>query len=217
MADELIDIYDENRNPIGTAMKHLAHQEGLWHAVIHCWIVKNNCDNQHKIWFQLRAKKKELSSDLFCISSSGHLLAGETPQDGIREIEEEIGLKVDYSELKKLFTNKVSFKRPNIFNQEFEEVFLLNTHKNLDDLEMQPDEVAGVFEANIKDVISLLEAKHSHIEMTGYCLGAAGTYTKEIRKVCFDDLVPHGAEYYLRVMRMAEDYLSNMQPFHKKD
>ncbi|MFR3313045.1 MAG: hypothetical protein ACLTT2_02255 [Alphaproteobacteria bacterium] len=42
MADELIDIYDENMNHLGTAMKSQAHREGLWHRVFHCWIVNKD-------------------------------------------------------------------------------------------------------------------------------------------------------------------------------
>ncbi len=33
MADELIDIYDENMNFLGTAPKSQAHKEGLWHMI----------------------------------------------------------------------------------------------------------------------------------------------------------------------------------------
>ena len=29
--EEIIDIYDENMTPIGTAPKEQAHREGLWH------------------------------------------------------------------------------------------------------------------------------------------------------------------------------------------
>lgn len=97
-----------------------------------------------------------MSSDLLCVSSSGHLQAGESAKDGVREIEEEIGLKVNFFQLKKLFTNKVSFKRPDIFNQEFEEVYILKTNGILENLNMQPEEVDGMYEAGIKDVINLM-------------------------------------------------------------
>lgn len=33
MADELIDIFDEDMNQIGSAMKYQAHAEGLWHKI----------------------------------------------------------------------------------------------------------------------------------------------------------------------------------------
>lgn len=38
MAEELIDIYDEKMNLLGTATREQAHREGLWHTSFHCWI-----------------------------------------------------------------------------------------------------------------------------------------------------------------------------------
>ncbi len=43
MADELIDIFDENMNLLGTAMKSQAHREGLWHKTFHCWLARRYC------------------------------------------------------------------------------------------------------------------------------------------------------------------------------
>lgn len=42
MADELIDIFDENMNLLGTALKSQAHREGLWHKTFHCWLARKN-------------------------------------------------------------------------------------------------------------------------------------------------------------------------------
>ena len=46
--DELIDIYDQNMNLLGTAPRSQAHSEGLWHQTFHCWIVSQ----PDKIWLQ---------------------------------------------------------------------------------------------------------------------------------------------------------------------
>ena len=42
MAEELIDIYDEKMNLLGTATREQAHREGLWHTSFHCWIVRRS-------------------------------------------------------------------------------------------------------------------------------------------------------------------------------
>ena len=47
MTEELIDIYDENMHPLGTAPIMQAHQEGLWHKSFHCWIVKRAANHDH--------------------------------------------------------------------------------------------------------------------------------------------------------------------------
>ena len=57
MADELIDIYDENNKPLGIQkMKSEAHRDGLWHRASHVWIY----NSKGEILLQLRAKNKEL-------------------------------------------------------------------------------------------------------------------------------------------------------------
>ena len=53
--DELIDIYDENMNHLGTAPRSQAHHEGLWHMTFHCWIVSR----PDKIWLQRRGEHVE--------------------------------------------------------------------------------------------------------------------------------------------------------------
>ena len=94
MADEIIDIYDCNMNHLGTAPRSQAHKEGLWHKAFHCWIVKRASDGNHRVLLQLRSKNKDSHPSLLDISAAGHLQAGETPKDGIREIEEELGLSL---------------------------------------------------------------------------------------------------------------------------
>ena len=86
MADTLIDIYDENMNPIGQALKSQAHAEGLWHKAFRCWINKPGNNNSCKVWLQLRGKDKQLYPNLLSTSAAGHLQAGEQPKDGIRKI-----------------------------------------------------------------------------------------------------------------------------------
>ena len=123
--DELIDIYDENMNHLGTAPRSQAHHEGLWHMTFHCWIVSR----PDKIWLQRRGEHVETHPNKLDISSAGHLLAGERPKDGIREIKEELGLDVDFNKLTKLFTGKKITERPGYINHEFTATYLLETHK----------------------------------------------------------------------------------------
>ena len=57
--DELIDIFDENMNLLGTALKSQAHREGLWHKTFHCWLARKNDEGRVMVWLQLRNKDKE--------------------------------------------------------------------------------------------------------------------------------------------------------------
>lgn len=92
MADELIDIVDENDVPTGIQkMKSLAHADGSWHRVAHIWIY----NSKGEVLLQLRAPNKLLYPNKWDVSVAGHIGAGEDIIAGAqREIQEEIGVKI---------------------------------------------------------------------------------------------------------------------------
>ena len=47
---ELLDIYDEKGNLIGTEDRKIVHEKGLWHKTVHCWLY----DDKGNIFFQIR-------------------------------------------------------------------------------------------------------------------------------------------------------------------
>lgn len=210
MADELIDIYDENMNHLGTAMKSQAHREGLWHRVFHCWIV--NKDNQ-KIWLQLRGKDKMIYPDMLDVSAAGHLHSGEKPKDGIREIEEELGLTVNVDKLTKLFTRLSVQEDSGLCNREFCSTYVLAADKNLEDVKMQPEEVDGVYEADIDDIINLMKGKVEFVTLVGYRRNQDNSYTKEVRSAALKNFLPHGKDYYIKVMETLKRYCEGCSEF----
>lgn len=210
MADELIDIYDENMTHLGTAMKSQAHSEGLWHKAFHCWIV--NADNK-KVWFQLRGKDKQLYPNILDISAAGHLQAGETAKDGIREIEEELGIKVDFDKLTKLFTYKIAKDDCGLCNREFCPTYVLETPQTLEDIKMQPEEVDGVYEVEIEEFLNLIKGKIEFVTASGYRRNDDNIYSKEILSAALKDFGPHGNDYYIKVMEMIKRYCEGCRNF----
>ena len=93
MSIEWIQAVDEKRQPLGIKSREEIHRLGYWHETFHCWFVKK-VHNEWMIYFQLRSKEKADYPLLLDITAAGHLLAGETINDGIREIDEELGLAV---------------------------------------------------------------------------------------------------------------------------
>lgn len=91
---ELLDIYDKNGKYIGTEDRKVVHRDALWHKTVHCWLY----DSEGNVFFQRRADSGTLYT-----TALGHLKAGETIEEGFsREIEEEIGIKVDASDAVKV-------------------------------------------------------------------------------------------------------------------
>ena len=95
--DELLDILDQDGNASNsTAMKSDAHEKGLFHATVHVWCF--TCDA--RVLIQQRGKDKDTHPLLWDVSVAGHVGAGEEIEAAaLRELEEEIGLKVSRADL----------------------------------------------------------------------------------------------------------------------
>lgn len=112
--EEYIDILDQKGNQTGkTKLKSQAHKDGGLHKSAHIWII----NSQNKLLIQKRAPDNDCYQNTWDISSAGHLAAGEQSIDSaIREIDEELGLKLKKENLEYLFsltcnqiTNKGTF------------------------------------------------------------------------------------------------------------
>lgn len=142
MADELIDIYNESNELTNIhKMKSEAHKEGLWHRAAHVWIY----NSKGEILLQLRAKGKPLFPDMWDISVAGHVSAGEDPViSGLRELEEEIGLKIKQDDLQFFNIRKVKTVDRNIKNNEFYYAYFLKFDGNVNKLKLQDEEVQKI-------------------------------------------------------------------------
>ena len=158
MGDEEVDILDEDGNPTGEVkLKSEAHAKGLWHKAVHVWIYTS----KGKILLQKRAKQKTYLPGLLDVSAAGHVSAGQSFEEAaVREIEEELGVKVSASELKKVETKKVAHDVPEtgILNREIIQVYLLRLDKKLKDFKIQKEEVESLrlisleeFESEVKN------------------------------------------------------------------
>jgi isopentenyldiphosphate isomerase len=143
MTDELIDILDENGNFTGKALKSEANEKGLWHQAAHLWVY----NSQNEILLQLRAPQKKLFPDLWDTAAAGHVSAGEDILTAmLRETDEEIGLRLEESDLTKLGVWKVKQEVPeqNMLNFEFVHAYLARYDGPLDALKLQEEEVSTI-------------------------------------------------------------------------
>jgi isopentenyldiphosphate isomerase len=124
MKKELIDVLDEQGKRTGAkATKREVHEKGLWHQTVHVWVF----NSKGEVLLQKRAADKDYWPGYWDISAAGHLSEGETPEQAIlREMEEEIGIKVKLSQLKKVCVRKESKNIPErgYHNNEFQHAYL---------------------------------------------------------------------------------------------
>lgn len=199
MAEEIIDVYDEKMHLLGQATRSQAHQEGLWHMSFHCWIVRRSPEGRPQVLLQVRGKTQNHPS-LIDISAAGHLLSGETPHDGIKSIEQELGLKVDFAKLTKLFTANHVFQKDGYINHEFNPTYLLEDSTPLLDYKLNPDRVEGLFVADVEDMLNLFKHKVDKIYVNGLKLNTDRKYTPFAGNITREEFVPHTDQYFIKVM-----------------
>ncbi len=141
--DELVDILDAHGNSTGKILlKSEAHYLGLFHPTVHIWFYTKN----GKILLQQRAKNKDTHPLLWDVSVAGHIGAGEEIEvSALREVSEEIGLKIMARDLQKIGVFKGIHLHANGLNDcEFHHTFISELKVPLQDLQKQDSEVAAL-------------------------------------------------------------------------
>lgn len=202
MVAEYFDIYNENMELIGTELRSEVHKKGYWHKSFQCWfIVKEN--EKKYILFQRRHYSKDTYPNLLDISSAGHLSAGEKIEDGVRELEEELGISVKFNELIPLGVIVERKNEESFIDNEFANIFLYHCETPIENFRLQAEEVTGIFKVLIDDLIALFEGSIQSVEAKGYELDESGENKELDLPVCIKDLVPHGFHYYMKIFNEA--------------
>ncbi|MGL4820559.1 MAG: NUDIX hydrolase [Bacilli bacterium] len=147
-SEELLDFYDDNYEKIGTTTRREVHAKGLWHATFHCWVVDRN---RQLIFLQQRSEQKADWPLYFDITCAGHLGSGETVEDGIRELKEELGFDVEFASLEKVETIPETFVKEDWIDKEFSHVFLCTIDFETVHWALQIEEVKRIVSMPIAD------------------------------------------------------------------
>lgn len=134
MQEDIFDIVDENDRVIGREKRSVIHAKGLKHRAVHILIF----DNNNRLFLQKRSMTKDVAPGCWDSSCCGHVETGETYEvTALRELEEELGLKLTKGEQKKLsLLFKVDACRQTGF--EFVNVYLL---KHNGPFNLHPEEI----------------------------------------------------------------------------
>ena len=208
---EHLDVIDEMGRHLGVAPHSDVHQRGDWHRVFHCQIVTVR-DGVPTAVLQLRSMNKAAFPGLFDISAAGHLAAGETPLDGVRELTEELGATPDTCELVPLGVRRiVDDSGEGTLNRELVSVYLLRDDRPLGDYVLARDEVDALFDVPLGELLALLDHTQQSISVRG--VAAAGHADAQVvtSDVTLDDLVP-GNDYWTVLMVMAQRHLAEQSP-----
>lgn len=194
MESERLKIFDQHHHPIGVATRAEIHKKGLWHETFHCWLI-SKIDDEYYLYFQLRSALKKDYPSLFDITAAGHLLATESPDDGIRELQEELGLPLSKESLEKLAIVPSVIEQSSMIDREFAHVYLVIQSGDFKGFDLQLEEVAGIVRAKLMDAIDFFEGQTSELHLEGFEIIENGERQSLVRNAKPNDFVRYDGEY----------------------
>ncbi len=143
------DLYDENRIKTSETVERGEYfSPDRYRVVVHLCIIGSD----GKMLIQQRQKDKNSWANLWDLSVGGHVVSGETSQQGIqRELYEELGLQIDMSNIRPSLTMN--------FNSGFDDIYIIRRDVDLSELTLQESEVQAVRFASCEEILSMIDGK----------------------------------------------------------
>lgn len=161
---EMLDIYDENLTHLGVKSREDVHRDGDWHKVFHCWVIYRDDDGQDWIIVQKRAPDKQTYPNMLDVSAAGHYEAGETPLEGMRELEEELGLFPEFDDLIYAGRRMTAARFDGLIDREVADIYLYICNQPLSSYNFQKEELSGLIAVNVAEGLRLFTGEVESIE-----------------------------------------------------
>ncbi|OOM72715.1 NUDIX domain-containing protein [Clostridium sp. BL-8] len=183
---ELLTIYDENLKEIGSMSRDEIHKRGLKHKVVHCWIIEKEV-NDVFIYFQQRSYSKSDFPGMYDIACAGHIDAGEEAENAmLRELKEEVGLKINKGDLKYIGRKFETFQKDCFKDDEICEMYLLEVNNS--NIFILGEEVEDVVKVSLNEYRKWINGE---IEL----LNSQSIIHEKNTKIQNENICPHIKEY----------------------
>lgn len=145
---ELWNVYDVNRNKTSrTMVRGEEFEPGDYHMVVHVCIF----NAKGEMLIQQRQPFKQGWSNMWDVTVGGSATLGDTSQMAAqRETFEEIGLELDFSELRPHLTVNGEYR--------FNDIYLIESQVDIHKLTLQPEEVQNVKWASLDEILQMIES-----------------------------------------------------------
>ena len=203
---EMLKTFDHRGNVTGVATREEVHRLGLWHETFHCWIVCRE-EGVDYIYLQLRSDKKKDYPSLLDITAAGHLLSIESVEDGVREVEEELGIEVAFRELESLGVIGYTIISEELIDKEFAHNFVYKATPTWDAFTLQTEEVAGIVRTEFSSFMGLWKGNVESIKIEGILINEQGVRCSIEKNVGKESFVPHPLDYFEKVLERIEEKL----------
>lgn len=164
--DELFDVLHPDGTPAGYARpRGEVHRDGLWHRGLHIWVYRVT-NGRAAVLFQRRSKTKDTWPGSLDVTVGGHVRAGETIADTVREAAEEIGVELQPAELTKIGMRFATDRNERWYDREVNAVYGVRIDQPLTEFRLHPEEVDGLVLLALEDAIALFG--NAVPQVTGY-------------------------------------------------
>ncbi|CAN5650721.1 hypothetical protein BH09CHL1_BH09CHL1_19160 [soil metagenome] len=185
------------------------HRDGDWHRAIHLWIFGIDARGPY-LDFQRRGLEKDTWPGFLDATVAGHIRAGESSEDALREADEEVGITVVPTEVIQAgLRYSINEGVPGRIDHELQDLLLLRRDRPLNEYRPNADEVDAVVRLRLSDAIGLLTGDLENA--LGEILFAGIDALDSIR-VEPSQFIPSIDRYFLRVAIAAERALAGLHP-----
>ena len=166
---ELIDLYNKERRRTGKIIPRGAMiPKGSYRLVVHAAIF----NSKGEMLIQKRSASKRLWSDKWDISVGGAVSAHEKSNQAMqREIKEELGVDIDLTKDRPIFTFN--------FFDGFDDIYLIEKNLNLNELVLQASEVSEVKYATYEEIVEMMQQEKFIIYYDSFIKLLFDTYSKK--------------------------------------
>ena len=138
---EILDVLNNKGEVIGSKPRKDVLKDGDLHRTIHVWII----NDYNELLLQKRNPNKDTFPNLWAISTAGHVMSGESSVEAaLRELKEELSLKVKEEDLKLLFTIKRKQELDEYKINCFDDVYLLHYNLDIEKTKLQKSELTDL-------------------------------------------------------------------------
>jgi isopentenyldiphosphate isomerase len=207
---ELFDLYAPDGAPLGRSKaRALVHRDGDWHRSLHIWVWGAVNGVPHLI-FQRRSSGKDTWPGALDVAVTGHLRAGESVADTLREAEEEIGLRVSPADVVRLGLRRRAERREGVIDNELQEIFAAVAPVRIEVLRPCPAELEAIVAVPLADAERVL---CEGAEATGVRLVGEGEGARLVEEtVRGRELVPATDGYYRKAYASVAVMLAGGRP-----
>ncbi len=209
-ADELFDVLDENGGLTGQVKRRAdVHRDGDWHRAFHLWLFARDLSGEDIVLFQRRSDGKDTWPNRLDVAVGGHFRAGETLEDVVREVNEEIGIQPEFGDLTYVGRRRALNDGPDWHDRELQDIYALAFPAGFPEFFPNATELAGLVSLRIDDLFRLFDDHSSAVPANIASLDADDKLGPWRRgEVQFSDFVPVRDRYWIRGVRAGQALLA---------